>query len=296
MTDYTTGTSGGPHTGLRTVTAMFDDRSDAEDAVESLVSEGISRDRIRMVAGTSGETTGTTSYSDTDRGGFWDSLADFFFPDEDRSSYAEGLRRGGYLVTVTTDESRYDRVVDILDDEGTIDMDERESAWRSEGWSATAGGGMTGTQTGMTGGTSSGTAGTHMAGAGREEEVIPVVEEQLHVGKREVEAGRVRVRSYVVETPAEETVRLRREHVELQRRPVDRPVTAGDDAFRERTLEVRETSERPVVSKEAHIREEVVVSKGSETHEEKVSDTVRRTEVEVEDDRGATDDPMRRRP
>src|SRR5688572_3343966 len=116
--------------GTRTVTAFFDERENADDAVERLAAAGIARDRIRMVAGQPAE--GTTA---RDGGkGFWDSLADLFMPDEDRYTYAEGLRRGGYLVTATTIDGEYERTLDILDDEGTIDIDERASSWRSEGW------------------------------------------------------------------------------------------------------------------------------------------------------------------
>ena len=57
---------------------------------------------------------------------------------------------------------------------------------------------------------------------------IEVVEEKLRVGKRNAEQGRVRVRSYVVETPVEEEVSLRDETVHLERTPVDRAVGAGD--------------------------------------------------------------------
>lgn len=49
-------------------------------------------------------------------------------------TYAEGIRRGGTLVTVRTDEARVAAVSDILDDEGTIDLAQREQSWRSEGW------------------------------------------------------------------------------------------------------------------------------------------------------------------
>lgn len=49
-------------------------------------------------------------------------------------SYAEGIRRGGTLLTVRADDAHYAKVVDILDDEGTVDMDQREASWRSEGW------------------------------------------------------------------------------------------------------------------------------------------------------------------
>src|SRR4029079_16437673 len=64
---------------------------------------------------------------------------------------------------------------------------------------------------------------------------------------------------------------------------VDRPATEADlAAFQERTIEVREMSERPVVSKTAHVVEEVGVGKQVSTETQTVEDTVRRTEVEVE--------------
>jgi uncharacterized protein (TIGR02271 family) len=105
----------------------------------------------------------------------------------------------------------------------------------------------------------------------------------------------VRVRSYVVETPVEEQVALREERVRVERRPADRPVAAGDDAlFRERTIEATESTEEVVVSKEARVTEEMAVRKTAEERTETVSDTVRRTEVEVEDERGRTGTTERR--
>ena len=105
----------------------------------------------------------------------------------------------------------------------------------------------------------------------------------------------MRIRSYVVETPVEEQVALREEHVQqVERRPVAPPVAAGDDAFRERTVEATERTEEEAVAKEARVTEEVVVRKQAEERTETVSDTVRRTEVEVEDERGRTGAPERR--
>ena len=102
------------------------------------------------------------------------------------------------------------------------------------------------------------------------------------MGKRAVERGGVRVRSYVVERPVEASVTLREETAQVDRRLVDRPVEAGEDAFRERTIEVSEMAEVPVVAKEQRVVEEVVVGKDVTERTEKVADTVRRTEVEVD--------------
>jgi uncharacterized protein (TIGR02271 family) len=118
------------------------------------------------------------------------------------------------------------------------------------------------------------------------EERIPLGEEQLRVGKRLAQSGRVRVRSYVVEMPVEEQVTLCDEHVSVERREVDRAPTAADEVlFEERTIEVTESDEEAIVSKTAHVTGEVVVSKTAEERIETVRDTVRRTEVEVDDDR-----------
>jgi len=259
----------------RTLTAFFDDRSAAERAVEKLASIGIPRDPIRFIPG---HETNRTSEQPADNKGFWDALADFFLPDEDRYTYAEGLRRGGYLVSVTVDETMYERALDILDDEGTIDMDKREATWRSEGWQ-----GYQNTASNLSGST---TAATREATARvGEEAVIPVAEEQLRVGKRDTSLGRVRVRSYVVEQPVSEDVRLREENVTVERRPVDRPLTGDDRLFQDRSVEVEEHREEAVVAKEARVKEEVVVKKKVGELVEHVSDTVRRTEVEVEDER-----------
>jgi len=80
-------------------------------------------------------------------------------------TYAEGINRGGTLVTVRTDDSHVARVTDILDDEGTVDLDERESSWRQEGWGgryagADASAGMTGTTGTMPTAGMGGSAGT----------------------------------------------------------------------------------------------------------------------------------------
>ena len=130
----------------------------------------------------------------------------------------------------------------------------------------------------------------HETGGSRqvEEERIPVIEEELRIGKREVERGGARVRSYVREVPVHEQVTLHQEHVSVERRPVNetlgREALAGNsDLLRDRTVEMVEHAEEAVVSKEAHVREEIVVKKTSEDRVEQIDDTVRRTEVDVEE-------------
>ena len=67
-------------------------------------------------------------------GGLLGALVGAGVDERDAHTYAEGVRRGGTLVTVRADQSMADRVIDILDDEGTVNLDEREASWRQEGW------------------------------------------------------------------------------------------------------------------------------------------------------------------
>lgn len=116
------------------------------------------------------------------------------------------------------------------------------------------------------------------------EATIPIIEEKVEVGKREVERGRVKVRSRVEEKPVEEEVKLREEHITVDRRPVDRPADEGDmAAVQGGAIEMTERAEKPVVSKQARVTEEVTIGKQAQERTETVRDTVRRTDVEVEE-------------
>lgn len=114
-----------------TLTAFFDGRGEAEKAVERLKDAGVSD--VRLTPGYDAETEASPP---PEHAGFWAKLEDFLFPDDDRSAYAEGLRRGGFLVSASVDAATCEAAHDILDDEGAIDMDERTDLWRADGWSA----------------------------------------------------------------------------------------------------------------------------------------------------------------
>jgi uncharacterized protein (TIGR02271 family) len=285
------------YSGGETITAFFDQRSEAEAAVTRLRSAGISDSSIRLSGNGTAAGTGSSPGSSEEKG-FLESLSDFFFPEEDRHAYEEGMRRGGYLVCVTgVANTERERLFDVLEDAGAVDFNEREQSWRSEGWTGSTGagagygsGGTHGAGYGSGAGSASAQAGfaeergtfSGRAGSGTDEEAVPVVEEELRVGKRDRSHGRVRVRSYVSERPVSEEVTLRDERVDVERRPVDRPLHAGEDAFRERSIEAEEHSEEAVVDKQARVVEEVALRKQSDTHTDTVSDTVRRTDVEVD--------------
>lgn len=128
MTDADRRDNGSTSDDMRTVTAFFDTQDAAEKARADLIEAGLSPDTISVVAGAS------AAASQAEEGGFWHALREFFVPDEDRYTYAEGLRRGGFALSVRTGSAHYDRAIDILDADGAVDIDEREKVWRSEGW------------------------------------------------------------------------------------------------------------------------------------------------------------------
>jgi uncharacterized protein (TIGR02271 family) len=126
------------------------------------------------------------------------------------------------------------------------------------------------------------------------EEIIPLAEETLIVGKQTVTSGTTTVRRFVVETPVEQQVSLYDERVVVERR---KPVTdaATGETLTELTIEMIESSEVPVVGKSVKVREEVVVRRERTSRVETVRGTVRRDEIEIEQS-GPSERSGRKRP
>ena len=180
-------------------------------------------------------------------------LASLGMPDKDYDHLKAGLRSGGYVVSVTCTQVYVGQVEKIFGAHRAEKIDEADVTPQAVATNITAG-----------------------------QTAIPIVEEELEVGKRTVDTGGVRVYRRVVEIPVEENVALREEHVHVNRVAVDRDATDKDFAFGDRSIELTETAEEAVVGKSARVVEEVLVSKGVTEHTETITDTVRKTEVEVE--------------
>src|SRR4051794_24049714 len=269
-----------------TIVAMFETYDRALAARDVLVSAGIDRSRIEILAQSGTAQDASFHYERNDEG-IWGAIKRLFMPDEDTHVYAEGIRRGYAMLVVRSGAGDQEQIISLLESQDAVDVETHATNWRQSGWSGVHEGhtAWQSQRSSLTGGTISAATGT--AGRGQEE-VIPVYEEQLRVGKREVGRGSVRVRAYVVEQPVQEQVHLREERVHVERRPVDRPahmVAGTAEPFRERTIEVTATAEEAVIAKEARVKEEIVVGKDTEERTETVSDTVRRTEVEIDDER-----------
>jgi uncharacterized protein (TIGR02271 family) len=106
----------------------------------------------------------------------------------------------------------------------------------------------------------------------------------LQVGKREVERCGARIRTRIIEKPVEASVRLREEHIIVNRHPVNRAVVDADVAnFKEGDITLTERSEEVVIGKQARVVEEIEIGKNVTEHEETIRDTVKRTEVDIEE-------------
>ncbi|USX26736.1 YsnF/AvaK domain-containing protein [Oxalobacteraceae bacterium OTU3CINTB1] len=266
----------------------------------------------------SGNAAGSAAGTDDSIGGsimhFFSSI---FGNDEhaDKQAYSSAINRGHTVLTVDAGtEGDIERAADIIEGFGPLDIDEQQGlsgqvppqAYQGaqQGGMASASSSMQDAQAaipgsmqgapsattatmqgamgGMQGGATSAEAGS-MQRTTTEEQAIPVIQEELKVGKRTVQRGGVRVYQRVIETPVREDVTLREEHVTIERHPVDQAIAPDQvPAFQEKSFELRESAEEAVVQKTARVVEEVVVGKEVSQRQEQISDTVRSTDVEVE--------------
>ena len=251
----------------QTVIGLFNSASEAQHAVQQLMSAGFIQSNVDVAAHDAqvAQHLTETSTSGTDaQDGIGNFFSNLFGSDhEDTRAYSSATRSGRSVVTVhAASAEEAERARDLMDDNGAIDV--------SEGYAQ----GHYGT---------AGAQGHAATGATAEAGTLNLIEENLQVGKRVEQTGGARIRSRIVEKPVEEHVRLREEHVNVQRRDVNRPATEADfNAFKEGDISVTESAERAVVAKEARVVGEVSIGKEVTERDQVVRDTVRSTDVQVE--------------
>lgn len=260
----------------KTIVGLFQQMQDAQGAMTDLDSAGLSDN---------------ASFAPQAEPELHSRLASAGIPQQDADLYANGVRQGMPMIVVQgVADSDAEEVASILDRRNTIDISSltqnytRQSLERSGASVSTTSSSTMGSSTTATTGTNY-SANTNLYEG--QDMVLPIVEEQIRVGKREVERGGVRVRTRVTETPVNEQVTLREETVHIDRRPVNQVVDASVfDQVTNQTLEVIEHDEEAVVSKEARVVEEVRIGKEASERTETITDTVRRTDVDVEEVQG----------
>ena len=111
---------------------------------------------------------------------------------------------------------------------------------------------------------------------------VQLSEEQLKVGKREVEGGSVRLRKIVRNEDVSESVQLHHDEVTIDRVSTGNLAEVPADAFQEGTIEVPLKREEAVVEKTAKVVGEVNLKKNVKTDTETIRETLRKEDVEID--------------
>jgi uncharacterized protein (TIGR02271 family) len=249
----------------KNVICLYTNPSDAQAAIRDVETAGLGGNQVSIIQQPHPELSTT--------------FEQLGLPQEDAAIYLDRVRDGGTVVVVQQlgDEDA-PRVADILNRHHSVDIHDQGVA--SSGMKGTR---RTKQEMQTAGTTSSETKQRNLYDGG--DMVVPIVQEELHVGKRTVEGGGVRVTTGVEERPVNEQVTLHEEQVHVARRRIDQPLdaAAAAHAFTEGTVEVREHGEEAVVTKEAHVVEEIVINKHATDRAEQITETVRRTNVQVDE-------------
>ena len=173
-----------------TITAFFETRADADRAAEKLRASGVPASDVTVSPDTAQGEYGVygddRTASDAPRkSGFWASLEEMFGGTDDHHTYAEGVRRGHVLLTAQVADAHLDNAIAILEEHGSIDLDEREETWRGEGWTGAPG--TYSSSAAATGATAGGAMGMALAGTA--------------ASKRDVETGTFDERAVLAQKP-----------------------------------------------------------------------------------------------
>lgn len=247
----------------RSVFATFKTEAAADRALSMIGSEVALADSAVVAAGTAGELT----------------LESLELTAAERSACAAQMKRGGFLMVAQTEsESDADRLLRTLHgatgDHAPLIIAEAPRAAEAAPEEAAPAPPAPREERRVA------------EGPAVEEERIPVVEEELRIGKSQVIRGGVRVQSRVREVPVQEHVNLAEERIDVETRPANRRVSDEElsqaGLLKDRIVEVTAMREEAVVTREAFVREEILVSKSYGQRTEEINETVRITEVETE--------------
>ena len=244
------------------IVTLFDTAQHAEAARQNLEASGFLPSDISIIS----SKTSSVAGDKLNEPGLWHRLFGRDVQMHEAIVYGRTVESGGAVLTVRVPETDVARATSILNAHQTVDVQQRAA---SQGL-------LTREVPKMAPATMA--AGKTVPG----EEVLRLAEEHLDVGKRVVQGGTTRIRRFIVETPVEAQVTLHEEHAQIIRRAAKDPSFVGDVDWADRTIDMTEMAEEPVVSKSVHIAEEVTVRKEGTDTVKTVRDKVRRQQVEIE--------------
>lgn len=271
------------------IVTMFSTLAQAEGAKRSLIKAGFAEHDIDVISGERLKSEG----HEARHPGFWQRLFGNTLDEEQSGVYEDAIRSGSVVLTLRAEEEQLPRAYSILDAHDTGELPAGSGLGQDDGYTVstayTTDDVNRVNESGLTE-----PVRTSLTGDESEEEVLRLAEERLEVGKRLVSEGTTRVRRYTVTDQVSENISLHEQHADIFRRSTGDLAATGDVDWEEKTIEVAETHEQPVINKTAHIKEEVVVRKDQSERVENVTDSVRRQEVDIDhaDEGVATGAPL----
>ena len=246
---------------MKTVVGLYDTKAKANQVKDALTGDGFESSKVSVMD------QNKESYAGNYDGGqvhesVGERIKQFFgvFGEGEHSgheTYTSGVERGGAIVAVKADDEEASDAAALLHRYGAQEVDDRYSS-------------------------GTGTRDAYATKSSGNEQVIPIVQEELEVGKRQVNRGGVRVYTHMVETPVSENISLHDERIVVERHPVNRAATDADFNTGSGVVELTAMGEEAVVGKRSRVVEEVSIGKVGSDRTEQINDTVRHTEVDVE--------------
>jgi len=246
------------------VVTLFDTAEHAEFARRNLENAGFAADDISVV-GKKGLADNVLALREP---GLWHKLFGRDIAEYEAKVFGKTVEGGGAVLTLRVPDSDLAKAMGILNQHHVVDISRRAVETGLMASNAVTPAAVTPAKT-LTAEVDKG-------------EILRLAEEQLEVGKRLVTEGTTRIRRFIVEKPVEAKVTLHEEHVEIVRLAAANPSSIKDVDWTEKTIEIVDTHEEPVLSKSVHLAGEVRVGRRATDRVETVRDKVRRQDVEVE--------------
>jgi stress response protein YsnF len=278
-----------------TIIAVFDTAAHAQAAARALEIAGFPANDINTFD--SARLSSTAAGGGVRDVGLWQRLFGGDYRQQEAAAYARTVEGGGVVLTIRVPDSKVAQAMSVLNFHKPVDVRGRTmeagTTTTTTTTTATAAAPIMSSSTAASAAApaappaapmAAAAAGPAVAQAARAaaEEVMRLAEEELNVTKRQIEAGMTRIRRFVTQKAVEAQVTLHEEHAEILRRGVTDPGLFKDIDWTDKVIEIVETAEEPVISKTAHVAEEVIIRREGSDRVETVHDTIRRQQVEVE--------------
>ena len=270
---------------MKTVIGLFEQKDEAMRAFASLVDAGYARADLDILTNDDKDDVPKLTRMHS------------WVPEPDVNIYLAGVRDGGTVVTANVGNSTVARAASILGSYNMVNIGKRAPSLAVKAalsLAAAAAAVGTAAKTVTTKATQLPPKQTPAAAVApptavaltdpvKNDNVLEVIEEDLSVGKEQVERGRMRIYNVVTEREVEKNVALKDETIRVQRRPVNRTVSIDPDLFKARSFEMVEMDEIAKVKKTARVVEEVTIGKEVVDKIETIKETLRRQDVQMEE-------------